>query len=47
MKYVKAFLQLEPGNEQVLRLEARIKKKMDRGRYYIFLVFILKLLHYI
>ncbi|CAB0037405.1 unnamed protein product [Trichogramma brassicae] len=30
MKYVKAFLQLEPSNEQVQRLELLIKKKMER-----------------
>lgn len=31
LHYVRAFLQIEPGNTQVQRLEVLIKKKMDRG----------------
>ncbi|OXU27464.1 mitochondrial fission 1 protein isoform X2 [Nasonia vitripennis] len=30
LHYVRAFLQIEPGNTQVQRLEVLIKKKMDR-----------------
>lgn len=32
LRYVRAFLQIEPGNVQVQSLETLIKKKMDRGK---------------
>lgn len=31
LSYVRAFLQIEPGNQQVQHLETLIKKKMDKG----------------
>lgn len=30
LSYVRAFLSIEPGNQQVLSLESTIKKKMDK-----------------
>ncbi|XP_071453975.1 mitochondrial fission 1 protein [Hetaerina americana] len=30
LKYVRAFLSIEPGNQQVLALETTIKKRMDK-----------------
>lgn len=30
LKYVKSFLSIEPGNQQVLHLETLIKKRMDK-----------------
>ncbi|XP_046401800.1 mitochondrial fission 1 protein [Ischnura elegans] len=30
LKYVRAFLSIEPGNQQVLALESNIKKRMDK-----------------
>lgn len=31
LQYVRAFLQVEPGNKQVQDLETCIKKKMEKG----------------
>lgn len=34
LRYVRTFLQIEPGNQQVQKLETLIKKKMEKGLYF-------------
>lgn len=34
LNYVRTFLQIEPGNQQVQKLETLIKKKMEKGLYF-------------
>lgn len=36
LHYVRAFLQVEPGNQQVQHLETLIKKKMEKGKIFVY-----------